>query len=361
MRSLSTPQSALNLEVTKLAIIECGVCVGVYLGIGLYLGTSRYLAVAVVLAPLTLFRTKTSAEWGLRVYKKCLKSFDQRFSQPVGLAYGLLMVMFIPLVGTVIRIVATMYWMARRPLQTLRDTPENWVRQSLCTDFAHPPEIVPLEAVSNDEDIPTFVEALSIFREQTTGWRIVFVFLFVPVLMFGWIPSVIYRISFKATAAAYAPFVWVAHSTLGSLLSVKQRLERITKGEFEKVRRGLSWMILTMLAAKLAFILGWVDANYLESKVPNKKFLTSVVMLDSWPWWQMTLGMDAVLTFSLLFFSDAALARIDAEKPWREEGVLKALSTASFVRAALSIITISHFFWIALGIAAPNLASMLTF
>ena len=65
MRFHSTPESALNLEITKLAIIETLVSVGLYVGIGIYFGTFRYLALAILIAPLMLFRTKISTEWGL--------------------------------------------------------------------------------------------------------------------------------------------------------------------------------------------------------------------------------------------------------------------------------------------------------
>src|SRR5258706_15625465 len=75
MRSFSTPQSALNGEITKLAIFECIGSVALYVGIGLHFGTLRYLAWAVVVAPLMLFRTDASAEWGLRAYERCIGAF----------------------------------------------------------------------------------------------------------------------------------------------------------------------------------------------------------------------------------------------------------------------------------------------
>ena len=62
----------------------------------------------------------------------------------------------------------------------------------------------------------------------------------------------------------------------------------------------------------------------------------SLVVPDGWPWWQITLGADALLTFFLLFFADAAL------------------SAVSFLRAALNLLTISHFFRIALVAVAPG-------
>lgn len=62
MRTHSTPQSALNLEFTKLAIIECIASVAVYVGVALYFETFKYLAMAVVVAPLRLFRTEASTD-----------------------------------------------------------------------------------------------------------------------------------------------------------------------------------------------------------------------------------------------------------------------------------------------------------
>jgi hypothetical protein len=67
MRFHSTPESAENLEITKLAIIETVLSIAIYVCSGLYLGTFKYLALAVFFAPLMLFRTKGSAEWGLTV------------------------------------------------------------------------------------------------------------------------------------------------------------------------------------------------------------------------------------------------------------------------------------------------------
>jgi hypothetical protein len=348
MRSYSTPQSALDGEITKLAIAECVASVALYVGLGVYFGTFRYLALAVVFAPLMLFRTEASADWGLKVYRRCIAAFDD-FPEPLN---SLGAVIFVPVIGVAVRIMATVYCAVRNPIQTLRDTPKNWLRQSLCTDFAHPPEIVPLEALKGDKkDMPTFEDILSILREERYGcFALVF---FSPVLVIGYIPSMIYRVSFKATALVYTPFVWVAHATLLNPLSVKARLERITKGELEKVRRGLSWIILTTLVAKVALFYSWVDRAYVESRFPSQKFVASFVILDSWPWWQITLGLDALLTFFLLFFADAALARLEGEQTWREEFVRTTVSTVSFLRAALGILTISHFFHIALLSVAP--------
>jgi hypothetical protein len=79
MRFNSTPESALNMEITKLAIIETVAAIALYIGIGAYFGTFRYLAVTV--APLLLFRTEKSAEWGFKVYEDWLYRFGGVLSE----------------------------------------------------------------------------------------------------------------------------------------------------------------------------------------------------------------------------------------------------------------------------------------
>jgi hypothetical protein len=358
MRSYSTHQSILNEEFTKLAIVECVASVAIYLGLGVYLGTFKYLAVAVAVAPLMLFRTQVSAEWGLKVYQKFYYSLTKLVGLPslrdLTLLTVPLMFILIPVVGTSIRIVATVYWAARRPFQTVKDMPQNWLRQSFCTDLAYPPEIVPLESLP-DSGVLTPAKALDLIRSRP---RIVSqaaqLFFVSPVIILGWLPSILYRVSFKATALAYAPFVWVAHATTRNTLSIKVRLERITKGELEKVRRKLSWIVLITLTAKAALVFSWVDRSYIASKFPSDRFVASFVILDGWPWWQITLGADGLLSFFLLFFADAALARLDGQQSWRDDTMLKTVSAVSFLRAALSVVTISYFFYIALVAAVPD-------
>ncbi len=164
MRFHSTPQSALNLEITKLAIIETIVAIALYVSAGLYLGTFKYLAWAVIVAPFMLFRTESSANWGLKVYER----FGRRIFALPELPRVIILI-FAPLVGMAIRIIATLYWTIRRPIYTLKEMPQNWLRQSICTDIRHAPEILPLEALrGKDKQIPSFASLIKALRFQPT-------------------------------------------------------------------------------------------------------------------------------------------------------------------------------------------------
>jgi hypothetical protein len=356
MRNYSTPESALNLEITKLAIFECIVAVALYVGIGLYLGSFKNLAIAVVFAPLMLFRTEASAVWGLGLFSKILwrmEPWPDWLKMPLAL-------IFLPLIGVGIRVISTVYWAMRRPLYTLQETPHNWLRQTVCTDFAHVPEIVPLEAIRGDEfKVPTFARVIEALHYTNFSFKVLFTIALIPFVLIGWSPSLVYRISFKATSLVYAPLIWVAHVTLQNPLPLKARLERITKGELEKVRRGLSWIIFTAVIAKLLLVVGLIDRTYFESRFPSTRIASTIVIPDHWPWWQFSLTTDALLTFFLLFFADAAIARIENQHTWPENFVLNIVTSASFLRAVLSISTISYFFYIALLAAFPAVASRL--
>ena len=351
MRTYSTPESALNLEITKLAIVECVVAVSLYVGAGIYFGTFKYLALAVVFAPLMLFRTEVSALWGLDLYSRTLTQFE-RLPQWL---YLLLIIGLAPLIGPVIRVVATLFWLIRRPLYTFNETPRNWLRQTVCTDFAHVPEVIPLEALRDDFHVPTFARYVAFLKEEERFERYFIPVLFLPFVLIGWLPSLLYRISFKATSLVYAPLIWVTHLTLQNPLPLKARLERITKGELEKLRRGLSWVILGSGIAKLALIFGWIDLSDFVKQFPSAQIANKLVIVDRWPWWQFTLIVDALLTFFLFFFADAAITRIENQQTWKEDFVTNVVTSASFLRAVLGIVTISYFFYRALLIAFPAL------
>jgi hypothetical protein len=162
-----------------------------------------------------------------------------------------------------------------------------------------------------------------------------------PIWVIGYLPPLIYRISFKATALVYGPFVWVAHSSLHSALNIKSRLERFTKGEMEKVRRALSLFVLGIIGLKFGIVLRRFDVSQLLAKIPSPKLVSSVIEPATFPWWQGTLVTDAVITFALLFFADAALARLD-QNLWPERLVVGTISGGTFLRNILSILTMGH-------------------
>lgn len=361
MRAYSTPESAHRGEVTKLATIETLASIALYIGICTYANSWRSLALIVVGAPLMLLRTEASADWALKHWRRWAGLADNiidNYQSSLLLLPALGGYMLASaIVGIALRVSGTVYCAVRMPLYTLQEAPRNWFRQTLCTDFMHPPEIVPLEIVKgNPSEYLLFTDILRLRRNKSPIAILLTYIVSSPLVLLGHLPSAIYRVSFKATSLVYAPFVWAAHATTRSNLPLKLRLERITKGELEKVRRGVSWIVISVLAAKAGLYLGLADPKTLTEKFATARAAELFMVPSGWPWWQLTLATDAVLTFILLFFADAALARLEGAHPWPERTVLDVTSTISFVRVTLSLLTVAHFFGLALHIALPRMA-----
>jgi hypothetical protein len=371
LRAVSTPASVARGEVSLLAIAECLAFTAIYLGIGLYFGTFRHLAWAVVVAPFMLLRTTEAAEWGLVVYRRFFRTFagwiewwegGGILSTVVTVILSMLLFLIGPAVGLLIRVTSTAYGAVLRPLPTLREMPRNWVRQALCTDVRQPPEIVPLEtrvdSEGDDPDVITFRLLLRLVWTNRMG-RLPSVLVLVfnlmtaaPFLVLGYLPSLAYRVSFKATSLIYLPFLWVANTPLQRRDNpLKLRLERIVKGHLEATIRKISLAVLVAIGAKLATLLGWADLGALIGAVSNEKLAAlagSVLNPMGFPWWQVTLGGAAALTFPLYFFGDAALARMEGERPWPAAVVDRAVTFTSLARAALSLATMSYWYVVAM-------------
>jgi hypothetical protein len=352
MRTFSTPESALKGEITKLSIIECALAVAVYLSIALHRHTFRYFYLAIALAPLSLFRTAESTEWSLRTYQVVRSKVNLLVEHaPSALGRFFLVVeafVFIPAWLPVLRVAGMVYGFARRPVRTILEMPRNWVRQALCTDFAHPPEALPGEQLAVGASFITFQWTIWIAKEKM--WTLPFG-VAIAVLLF--LPPLFYRISFKATAVCYLPFLWVAQATAGSRLPLKVRLERVTKGELEKVRRWLAVFVLGAFGVVAALHFGIIDVTSVTSKFPTELAALNLIgVMKSFQWWHATLLADALLTFWLLFFSDAALARMDTQV-WSEPFVANTVSMTSFFRGALAVLTMTHFCWAAILNVVP--------
>jgi hypothetical protein len=345
--------------MTTLATIECVVSVSLYVGIGIYYQTFRHLLIAIAVAPLMLFRTDASVRWGIKIFQIIIMKTPIKVPKG-GCLVSTLFLWSLPLVlcaytasGVVIRVIATLYWTLRRPLYTLSEMPENWLRQNFCTDFFYPPELLPLEHIYAHGKFLTFAGAIQMLvetgeRHTVVQWiaRMHFLVLLSPIIVLGYLPSVCYRISFKATSLVYFPFIWAAKRTLQSAPSVRLRLQRITKSELEKVGRYASMFALMLGAAKIGIAFGWAAVSALIARFPELMFVETLIVPDIWPWWLFVLWSAALLNFALFYYADAALYRLDAtyKDAWPEQDVITIVSIFSFLRASLGVVAMAYFF-----------------
>jgi hypothetical protein len=189
---------------------------------------------------------------------------------------------------------------------------------------------------------------LTIFELLSNVYGQLFHIGFLIISIVGWLPPLLYRISFKATCVVYFPFIWVAERTLQSAPSVRLRLKEVTEGQLEKTGRKVSGLLLLLLLAKIGLAFGWADVSDLIAQFPSslKKFVGSFVVPNIWPWWLCILWAAAALSVGLFFYSDAALRRLDASyrDAWSEQDVKDTVSTLSFFRASLAVVVMAYFF-----------------
>lgn len=344
MRFLSTPESAERLEPSVLAILETLASTALWISVALWLNSSRHISVAIVLAPLMLFRTAESMQLGFDWIRRWLAWVDRRRSGRVFLAVGLLAP-----AALVIRVISTVVATRRHPLEALRSAPANWTRQAICIDFSQPPEFLPGEATQGDTPaFAMFARGIRLVRSRPK--RLLALVVFVATFL----PPALYRVTFKATAIVYAPFIWVIQSTLHQTLSTADRLERLRKGEIEKVRRKWSLLALSLLVTKTGVLLGWLRLDQLKSVIPSPQVLSAFVVPDHLPLWQIAVGVNCVLTFLLLWLADAASPRL-ASGLWPEIPVARAITALSFTRGVLSLFSVGAGFAIALRELWPAL------
>lgn len=351
MRFHSTSESVARGEISALAILECLISITIYGAIGYYWNTMIHIAVAIACAPLLLLRTRYSYAVAFRWWENYFHWESK--SGDIATAFYL----FLFIVGIGIRTTATAVGVVRYPRQAITSIPRNWRRQTLCTDLFFVPEIVPGESRSQ-----VTISVREVMEAIHWGWKNEPRFIGGAGLIFGaimigivaYVPAILFRISFKATSAAYFPLIFVARSTLTSRNSVSWRLERITKGELEKARRRFAAFVLAAFAGKAALVGDVVERGYLE-KILGSPRLTALVA-DNISWWQVAIALDSIMTFAMFFYADWALARSSHGDAPPRLNPLNVINTLSFLRGALATSAILYFFFPAVVIVARHAA-----
>lgn len=348
MRLHSTPASAYDGEITLLAIGECIAAVCLYTAIGVYLHTLIFYYIAIALAPLTLLRTEQSSSFAMADWYTVKLFLNGQKS----LWKTILIWLFS---GPVLRVIATINGFFDQPIIAIRSMPGNWVRQALCTDICHPPEIFQFENIWADSFknmLPTFPEFLRNTRKVKLlvaehGRSPLWYYAFTLLMFFPYMPSIIYRISFKATSIVYLPLVWASQITLRNSNPWPFLAERIAKGKFEADVRRVSLIVLVCFVYKIGLNAGLITEKAAIDKYVSKEFVDSFLELRTWPWWEVALAANVILTYILYYVADWAIS-MNSFLSERKKNVLSGFfSFAVFVRAALSIASVTYLFSLA--------------
>jgi len=343
MRLHSTPTSAHDGEITFLAIVECIAAAFLYTAIGVYLHTVLFYYIAIALAPLTLLRTEESSKFAMAGgYTIRLLLSGQKTLPKIILIWLL--------GGPVLRVITTINGFLAQPIVAIRSMPGNWIRQALCTDIYHPPEIFESENIWADiykNRLPTFPEFLGNARKAKLlatkhGRSPIWHYFFVLLMFFPYVPSIIYRISFKATSIVYMPLVWASHITLRKSNPWPFKAERIAKGSFEADVRKVSLIVLVCFVYKIGLNAGLITEKAAIDKYVSKDFVDSFLELRTWPWWEIALAANVILTYIIYYVADWAISMNNFLSDRKKNVLSDFFSVALFVRATLSIASVTY-------------------
>lgn len=379
MKQVSNTDSADTGEITVSVIIECLTSFILYIGLCAYLNSLQPLLIAASLAPLFLFQTELSRLSTLNAYRKINNFYKKIFHQKyfisgnykflkgiVGLLLGCLYSISIAITGILCRILITLFCFVRFPLITLRAMPANWKRQVLCTDFNRTPEIIPGENKIKKEVITfeSFKENITSFWKESKFLGILISIPYIPILLLGYIPAYLLRFSFKATSIFYAPFIWIADTNFNTSYSLQTRLEFITKGQQEKIRRTFSKIIFFILLLILFGIqIGGelIEIRFKGEKIENiYPLIQELAGMYPWPVWPYFFIIEVVITYYLFYFADRNESIISGKSPYCESKIDAILSFFLFSRNSLGVITIVITFIMAISFTRFESALLFT-
>ena len=307
MRIRSTIESYISNEITALAIIECILSVLIYFFISVYFHTYEFYYLAILLAPLSMLRTRRSdfQLWGSG-YTISLFLTGKR----ILFKFILLWIVLAP----ILRITKLIRDTTRHPIEAIKSMPENWLRQALYTDIYFPPEVLPNENKYAKQNplarrMPTFSEVLRNFknnRPDNKGIKyIAFHYAIILIFLLPYVPSVIYRITFKSTSIVYMPLVWTSYVIYGHKEQWPYIPKRIIESKLEKTVRRVSMLFFLALLCKMGLLSAGFFLNniYLEDNI----ILKEVIMTRPWNFWDTAISINICITFVIFVFSDYAI------------------------------------------------------
>ena len=351
---VSTPESAARGIVTVLAVAETLAAMAIYVWIAVRWGTA-HLVVAALVTPLLLLRTEHTIRLGLRWAFRSQLAVDWVWKRLPGLiAWPLIFFVVVPAWLLTCRTVAAIVSFLQHPVLSLRAIPDNWFRQTMCLDFAHPVEAMPgmLLAIPNatDPDEKDFLEFLTMkglwenLREQTRRNTVNLLTIGPLSIVVGalvLLPAIAYRLSIKGTALVWSPTVWVVYSvTSVDSKSTLQELEGLRISGRYKFVLLYSSIVIGIVLGKLAFSSLLVSLSEWWNPSTAVKLLDAFIVPTEVPLWHVAALINALLSWLLWGVADWVFVRRRLHRPIPEAAIHVGVRLLANVRWALTVYTI---------------------
>jgi len=355
----STPESSDAGEPSVLAIVETLVVSAISYWIAWRWGTVQHIAIGACVAPLLLLRTEESQALAFRLVTGCGNSFERRLNDVERnwaiVARIPLFVVGLPLIILVTKVAATVTMAVCHPVAAFRAIPMNWKRVVLALDFRTAPE--PLPGVNQlhetalkqiefsvflrfDKSREHMVESL---REawRTSEVRVVNTLLLSGLLglllLFIYLPALLYRWSLKASALIYAPLLYVVDASRKDEENPEGRLKYNGRSAFARLLAIYSLGVVALFCVKWYLLVHWNGFAAWWNGSPFWLTLGTLIEPRFFTKWQVAQAINAFLALGVFGFAWHLLQRSDAGFKVDSASANRTLSILFCVRAALTV------------------------
>src|SRR5271157_1542356 len=358
----STTESVDKGEISLLAILETILATAIAIYLSVKFDSLKWIAWPACVAPFFLLRTQDSIKLGFKLFLKIGYQFTDRIEKPrnevrkaenrvnliKSIGGQMLLTCSLVIGVALIRFVSVLLTCCRHPFISISSIPANWSRAALIIDFCYPLELIPgYPYKTGDEPFTVseyFVTMLSdISWRKTSQWkRLLFLIPFMmPVVIIWFAPLLLYRLSMKATAIVYTPFLWIVGSTFRKMPDIAAALRRIRESDLTRIVVLYSALVIAAFAAKFVLMVKWSNFVVWWNTNPVADFLAIYVVPAEIPLWQLAAFINAFWAIGIFIFAGEALLRIKLGEPWSPKIVESVVRTSSFGRDRKSVYTIA--------------------
>lgn len=343
--------------------------------VALHYQTVVHVAISGCIAPFLLLRTEAATKLALSWFETdgigvrslgfvakplFLRLTPQPSRQPrlIAAVYAIGVVAFtcfvcvaVAVACLVARVASTIIALMREPTTAFRAVTVNWRRVSCATDMNCQPELLPgLEGRNCPSALSQFMPGQyfpKIFTASSGHESLAVILLTVPMILFVYLPSFIYRFSLKSTSLIYMPFMFVIRSHIGEDLTAKERIHDVKFGATETLQWWYSLIVviancvaLSFLSARIAVLNHAIDAGGPMMALLCDLFLPTNGQQLTLKAWHLARFANSAIVLWLFHFADRAERRLGSGR-WTDNQVTTTFEIVRRVQVVLALYTTS--------------------
>lgn len=364
----STRESVKKGEASWLALTETGIAMTFTWYMTYHHETLFFIAVSMGIAPFLLLRTEESVELGLKwfeyIHNHPIQSLVMLIDSPLikksslifyipALLIIVIAMSIVAISAFIIRIVATIVTLIIHPIKSLKAIPDNWYRFSFSMDSSIPPELIPgIDDKATSADAFSFPKYFKFITSDGGVLRFDNLGILLstsPLILFGYLPAIAYRLSLKSTTLIYIPLIWKVKGTFLAFEKLDTWLEYIKDSVWEKTVRWYSLALFAFFLLQLIASMCIANLNQLLFDYMGESLVTILgvyIYVANFELWHGVALFNATITLAMFYYGDGLKLKIKDGQAVSEEATMNLISSVFFIRGMLGLYTVACEFYI---------------